>query len=282
VMDQNGNWFSNFAQVPKELHDKIFATMFPGEESENNHLRKCVRIHPHMQDTSGFFLAVFEKTSQTHAEIKQEVDLPRHTLPFSPMTSPKHGSRISELTETLNKMYEIRENFPWSNAFGRKEELSNQKIKSILLFSESLKELFTKVGDSSNFSLKIINGGVVVFKRNNKKYDVHTNLGLTAESVGSMIRFLGKKRVFTLPRAEFIKLVKDQKIPFEKISNEDSKKRLQKLFVGYVAVKLEHNENSGNMQRDSDIIVVCRNCGGWLSLCASSSQMWTLNFLLGV
>lgn len=60
-------WYSDFAAVPESRRQQICASMFPGsapEEAElRAQLRHCMRVLPHLQDSGGFFVAVFEKVA---------------------------------------------------------------------------------------------------------------------------------------------------------------------------------------------------------------------------
>lgn len=49
--------------------DQFAKTCFPrsAEESDKMHLERCLRLYPHMQDTGGFFVAVFEKIEEIGA-----------------------------------------------------------------------------------------------------------------------------------------------------------------------------------------------------------------------
>lgn len=64
VMTKEGQWFSNFSEVPTSRHTQIRPTMFPPSDSEKlteMRLERCVRILPHHQNTGGFFVAVLVK-----------------------------------------------------------------------------------------------------------------------------------------------------------------------------------------------------------------------------
>ncbi|OBA19428.1 hypothetical protein METBIDRAFT_45690 [Metschnikowia bicuspidata var. bicuspidata NRRL YB-4993] len=60
--------------VEREAGDEsVHATAFPPSEDEAKrfHLDRCVRVYPHLQNTGGFFITVFEKKAQ---EAEQAVD----------------------------------------------------------------------------------------------------------------------------------------------------------------------------------------------------------------
>uniref|UniRef100_A0A3B4WSA8 tRNA (cytosine(34)-C(5))-methyltransferase n=1 Tax=Seriola lalandi dorsalis TaxID=1841481 RepID=A0A3B4WSA8_SERLL len=64
LMTKDGQWFSDWSEVPSSRHTQIRPTMFPPKEPEklaNMHLERCMRILPHHQNTGGFFVAVLVK-----------------------------------------------------------------------------------------------------------------------------------------------------------------------------------------------------------------------------
>lgn len=66
LMTKEGQWFSDWAEVPTSRHTQIRPTMFPPKDTEKlakMHLERCMRILPHHQNTGGFFVAVLLKTA---------------------------------------------------------------------------------------------------------------------------------------------------------------------------------------------------------------------------
>ncbi|XP_047587847.1 RNA cytosine C(5)-methyltransferase NSUN2 isoform X2 [Lutra lutra] len=66
VMTKDGQWFSEWEEVPHSRHTQIRPTMFPPKDPEKlqaMHLERCLRILPHHQNTGGFFVAVLVKKS---------------------------------------------------------------------------------------------------------------------------------------------------------------------------------------------------------------------------
>ena len=60
-------FYSKFEEVPEVHHSLIRPTMF-SEENDNHHLERCIRVLPHQQDTSGFFIAVLQKNGPCNWE----------------------------------------------------------------------------------------------------------------------------------------------------------------------------------------------------------------------
>ncbi|XP_075968763.1 RNA cytosine C(5)-methyltransferase NSUN2 [Anarhichas minor] len=64
LMTKEGQWFSDWSEVPSNRRTQIRPTMFPPTDPEklaDMHLERCMRILPHHQNTGGFFVAVLVK-----------------------------------------------------------------------------------------------------------------------------------------------------------------------------------------------------------------------------
>ena len=68
VMDKSGKMWSSWSDVEKHIQKsgpdfmgKISQGQFPPSPSQNIHLKRCMRVYPHLQDTGGFFITVLEK-----------------------------------------------------------------------------------------------------------------------------------------------------------------------------------------------------------------------------
>ncbi|KAF5898106.1 tRNA (cytosine(34)-C(5))-methyltransferase, partial [Clarias magur] len=66
VMTKEGQWYSEWSDVPTTRHTQIRPSMFPPTDPEklkSMQLERCMRILPHHQNTGGFFVAVLVKTA---------------------------------------------------------------------------------------------------------------------------------------------------------------------------------------------------------------------------
>ncbi|XP_043921338.1 RNA cytosine C(5)-methyltransferase NSUN2 isoform X2 [Protopterus annectens] len=64
VMTKEGQWYSDWSEVPTSRHTQIRPTMFPLKDQEKLkalNIERCLRILPHHQNTGGFFVAVLVK-----------------------------------------------------------------------------------------------------------------------------------------------------------------------------------------------------------------------------
>lgn len=65
----NGSWFveyHSYSEVPEHYQTIIKESMFVNNYSQEilDELPKCVRVMPHHQNTSGFFITVIEKIAE--------------------------------------------------------------------------------------------------------------------------------------------------------------------------------------------------------------------------
>ncbi|KAM9434239.1 RNA cytosine C(5)-methyltransferase NSUN2 [Clarias gariepinus] len=64
LMTKEGQWYSEWSEVPTTRHTQIRPSMFPPTDPEklkSMQLERCMRILPHHQNTGGFFVAVLVK-----------------------------------------------------------------------------------------------------------------------------------------------------------------------------------------------------------------------------
>ncbi|KAF9114121.1 hypothetical protein BGX27_000100 [Mortierella sp. AM989] len=63
VFTKEGQQVDKFEDVPTDAKGKFYPSMWPPKNAGELHLERCLRIYPHLQDTGGFFVAVFKKTA---------------------------------------------------------------------------------------------------------------------------------------------------------------------------------------------------------------------------
>uniref|UniRef100_A0A7S4C5M2 SAM-dependent MTase RsmB/NOP-type domain-containing protein n=1 Tax=Chrysotila carterae TaxID=13221 RepID=A0A7S4C5M2_CHRCT len=63
-------WYDRPEQLPAEFASQASASMFPPKETDLAalNLERCMRVLPHVQDTGGFFIALFEKIADDTSE----------------------------------------------------------------------------------------------------------------------------------------------------------------------------------------------------------------------
>ncbi|PKK79815.1 S-adenosyl-L-methionine-dependent methyltransferase [Rhizophagus irregularis] len=61
VMSKEGSWVSSLDDINPKYRKKYAKSLWMPPDVEKLNLTRCIRIYPHLQDTGGFFIAVFEK-----------------------------------------------------------------------------------------------------------------------------------------------------------------------------------------------------------------------------
>lgn len=88
----------------KEMEEKqpgdesVHATAFPPTEQEQKkfNLQRCVRVYPHLQNTGGFFITVFEKTGLAN-------DKPKRTAPPSELNPETKKAKIETFAAPVKR-----------------------------------------------------------------------------------------------------------------------------------------------------------------------------------
>ncbi len=92
VMDKNGEFYESFEQFNEQADpskkSSILETMFAQSDLAEMGIEKCMRLYPHLQNTGGFFVAVFEKSAEAPLnvvppisaaqDVPQEGDVPQN------------------------------------------------------------------------------------------------------------------------------------------------------------------------------------------------------------
>ncbi|XP_075867411.1 RNA cytosine C(5)-methyltransferase NSUN2 [Nelusetta ayraudi] len=98
LMTKEGQWYSDWSEVPSGRHTQIRPTMFPPKDPEKlagMHLERCMRILPHHQNTGGFFVAVLVKKApmpwnKRYPKVRKDASAPAAAAPApAPAHSPQ-------------------------------------------------------------------------------------------------------------------------------------------------------------------------------------------------
>ncbi|KAI7880932.1 S-adenosyl-L-methionine-dependent methyltransferase [Lichtheimia hyalospora FSU 10163] len=107
VMTKDGQYLDSLDDIQDEAQRKRFpASLFPPANDENTlHLERCLRIYPHLQDTGGFFVAVFEKVKpMSTAEERMHntsTPVPQHTIEESDEQQKEQGDLADNTTTVV-------------------------------------------------------------------------------------------------------------------------------------------------------------------------------------
>ena len=95
VMERDGAWLGpDHASIDPDLKKQFKASMWPptAEEATAMHLDRCVRVFPQLQDTGGFFIAVFKKTGVVkQSAIEQQQPYTKMNIRGIPFWDAKFG-----------------------------------------------------------------------------------------------------------------------------------------------------------------------------------------------
>lgn len=175
-------------QEIKEPENKIVDSMFPPTAEEELGLEKCMRFYPHYMNTGGFFVAIIERIPDTNEgpkrqaedtlestdDKKQKVDeIPIEEPEVATYNTVKQAYKgkqqnidpdftplplESKTSISIATYYGLPSEFPMKNLFTR--STSKDAYKMLYFTSNTASKLLT------HKSLKIVNAGIQLFKRN--------------------------------------------------------------------------------------------------------------------
>ncbi|KAG2730996.1 hypothetical protein G9P44_006145 [Scheffersomyces stipitis] len=199
--------------------EDIPATAFPPTEEETAkfNLQNCIRVYPHLQNTGGFFITVFEKidpeanskrgpSEETEAEDANKKQKVEETAPVvSTETVPHKPQKKEKLPRDANEepFIFLDENHPelakcWpfydvSDKFAKDSTLvrnaTGEPLRTIYYVAPILKEILS----IEEQKLKIVQAGIKLFvsQRNDNG---HCPWRVQNESLHTIRSFLGEKR----------------------------------------------------------------------------------------
>lgn len=145
--------------------------------------RGSVRILPHLQNTGGFFVAVFQKTAGISAAERRSVTADATPVPDEPEAMHEDGSpgacaaprsgraaprgfredpfifldRDQEPLASIDRAYTVKPSMPWELLFSRSESTRNS---TVYIVSPLVKRILTAENIAQ---LRVINAGVKLF-----------------------------------------------------------------------------------------------------------------------
>ena len=111
----NASYTSYIDSLPqdKRATSKMMKSHWPPapEEVEGLHLERCMRIYPHLQDTGGFFVAVFERkkrrSAATQGSMAQSSSATKRDLDVEPNAEEPDSKRVKIANETAEAEIEV-------------------------------------------------------------------------------------------------------------------------------------------------------------------------------
>uniref|UniRef100_A0A671NSI7 tRNA (cytosine(34)-C(5))-methyltransferase n=1 Tax=Sinocyclocheilus anshuiensis TaxID=1608454 RepID=A0A671NSI7_9TELE len=251
VMTKEGQWFSDWSEVPTSRHTQIRPTMFPPTDPEklaNMKLERCMRILPHHQNTGGFFVAVLVKKapmpwnrhgSSAEAPVEAvEVSSARCVwVPPPPKKMKLFGFKEDPfvfLTEDdpifppIQAFYNLSPDFPKMNVLTRTHE---GKKRHLYMVSKELRNVLL----NNSERMKVINTGVKVWSRNTDGEQFGCAFRLAQEGIYTLCPYI-RARIINIS-VEDVKVLLTQENPFLSKLEDDAHNQAKKLEMGSIVLR---------------------------------------------
>ena len=150
----------------KVLRDTMFAGHY--DEAIRQKLKLCLRVLPHHQNTSGFFITIIEKVAEFEGVKLVDPDMvEKETLPLE--IQERRGftflrcNREDPDIQFIRAYYGLKEDFDCNQLI-----CQDPSMNKILYINKGLSDfLYT---DCTSHNLNIVNMGVPLFQRNHSKF----------------------------------------------------------------------------------------------------------------
>uniref|UniRef100_A0A4W6FMQ2 tRNA (cytosine(34)-C(5))-methyltransferase n=1 Tax=Lates calcarifer TaxID=8187 RepID=A0A4W6FMQ2_LATCA len=261
LMTKEGQWFSDWSEVPSSRHTQIRPTMFPPKDPEklaSMHLERCMRILPHHQNTGGFFVAVLEKKSlmpwnkrypKGNGAEFPHLGTTSFSVFFVCVPPPLKKMRLFGykedpfvfLTEddpvftTIQSFYDLSPGFPKLNVLTRTHE---GKKRHLYMVSKELRNVLL----NNSERMKVINTGVKVWSRNSDGEEFGCAFRLAQEGIYTLQPYI-RSRIIRVS-VEDIKVLLTQENPFLSKLEDDAHAQAKKLGMGSIVLKYIPNPNN--------------------------------------
>uniref|UniRef100_A0A7N6ATK1 tRNA (cytosine(34)-C(5))-methyltransferase n=1 Tax=Anabas testudineus TaxID=64144 RepID=A0A7N6ATK1_ANATE len=277
LMTKEGQWYSDWSEVPTSRHTQIRPTMFPPKDPEklaSMHLERCMRILPHHQNTGGFFVAVLVKKApmpwnKRYPKVLPLKHAPRWLQP--PQTFPASqrihflclisvSSLISRpppnkkmrlfgykedpfvfLTEEDPVFTTIQSFYDLSPDFPKLNVLTRThegKKRHLYMVSKELRNVLL----NNSERLKVINTGVKVWSRNSDGEEFGCAFRLAQEGIYTLQPYI-RSRIIAVS-VEDIKVLLTQENPFLSKLEDNAHAQAKKLGMGSIVLKYIPNPDN--------------------------------------
>uniref|UniRef100_A0A671NZ33 tRNA (cytosine(34)-C(5))-methyltransferase n=1 Tax=Sinocyclocheilus anshuiensis TaxID=1608454 RepID=A0A671NZ33_9TELE len=252
VMTKEGQWFSDWSEVPTSRHTQIRPTMFPPTDPEklaNMKLERCMRILPHHQNTGGFFVAVLVKKApmpwnRRYPKYLQPVTVLHVDMKCSVCYSPPPPKKMKLfgfkedpfvfLTEDdpifppIQAFYNLSPDFPKMNVLTRTHE---GKKRHLYMVSKELRNVLL----NNSERMKVINTGVKVWSRNTDGEQFGCAFRLAQEGIYTLCPYI-RARIINIS-VEDVKVLLTQENPFLSKLEDDAHNQAKKLEMGSIVLR---------------------------------------------
>uniref|UniRef100_A0A8B9HF66 tRNA (cytosine(34)-C(5))-methyltransferase n=1 Tax=Astyanax mexicanus TaxID=7994 RepID=A0A8B9HF66_ASTMX len=238
LMTKEGQWYSDWSEVPTNRHTQIRPTMFPPtdpEKLQSMKLERCMRILPHHQNTGGFFVAVLMKKGPMPWNRRQ----PKVTVDSVKIKMKLFGFKEDPfvfLTEDdpvfppIQTFYNLSSDFPKLNVLTRTHE---GKKRHLYMVSKELRNVLL----NNSERMKVINTGVKVWSRNNDGEQFGCAFRLAQEGIYTLNPYI-RARVINIS-VEDVKVLLTEENPFLSRLGEDAHAQAKKLEMGSIVLRYQ-------------------------------------------
>uniref|UniRef100_A0A674P174 tRNA (cytosine(34)-C(5))-methyltransferase n=1 Tax=Takifugu rubripes TaxID=31033 RepID=A0A674P174_TAKRU len=279
LMTKEGQWYSDWSEVPSSRHTQIRPTMFPPKDPEkliSMQLERCMRILPHHQNTGGFFVAVLVKKAPMpwnkrypKTEASQVASTPADA-PHLPETAVQ-GEGAEPEGEGDSKEQEKPPASKKMRLFGYKEDpfvfLTEEdpvfttiqsfydlspdfpKLNVLTRTHEGKKRHLYMVSKelrnvllNNSERIKVINTGVKVWSRNSDGEEFGCAFRLAQEGIYTLQPYI-RSRIIRVS-VEDIKVLLTQENPFLSKLQDDAHAQAKKICMGSIVLKYIPNPDN--------------------------------------
>ncbi|CAB3407984.1 unnamed protein product [Caenorhabditis bovis] len=238
VYDRDMRLFTSVADVEEEKMKKVIVqSLFPptAEEAKEMNLHFTMRITPHLQDTGGFFVALFEKVKETEFDgnaANGPAWKKKKMFKDEPFSFLK---KDDERWNDIKSFYGVDQSFNYENLFSRRLETNDADSRQLFFANDAVKSF---VKNNMN-KISVQNAGMKIFSRTEGKVE-STRFRLSQEGIRYLFKFMNKQKV-KISKEDMLYILKsDEKlVPTEKLACKDD---IRKQQNGTVVVYCEEDE----------------------------------------
>lgn len=200
--------FSNGSSMKSyEEKEGLKESMFPPKNSNDIGLEKCLRFYPHLQDTGGFFVAVFEKISDFDQDETLDALATPHTVlskrqikkryAESDMLVPSDESVIKDVFTVIGSQKRLK-----TCLFNKKSE--ELKVSKVYVCSDGLSKLLNILGDKNTHlvgkQLRVVSIGEKLCDSAENKFKLSSDISLQGIYKNAKLKFSTEEMLYTLEK----------------------------------------------------------------------------------
>ncbi|CEF97450.1 RNA (C5-cytosine) methyltransferase [Ostreococcus tauri] len=202
-------WHNSFEETGTKRQKTIAKTMFWEASYEQFPLERCVRIFPHLDDTGGFFITVFEKKGELPAEMEATPAVDANTTyrmeranaewNEKKRVAPVMRVHDAEIVKNIKKHFGVKEDKHLDLSSGlmtrQHSDLAGVTPKRLYYLSQGARDVLTALTkNGKNAGLQVVACGVRAFERQIVS-NVDCAYRITQEGLGTVLPHLSKQIV---------------------------------------------------------------------------------------